>query len=121
MLLSDYIKHKLHQGESSFQDIGIRIGHDGEAYVDEDSHSRISFTTGLKGIQEEWSIGTYYGDNSVCVNLKFNGKKFHRHDYGVSIIPRFIRVGWYIRQIEKESGIREQTKKAIKDAVNINT
>jgi hypothetical protein len=54
---------------------------------------------------EKWSIGHYYGDSSLCVNLEFDGRRYHRHDHGVSLIPRFIRLGWAITSIERESGL----------------
>ena len=55
--------------------------------------------------RDKWEIGHYIGNNSICINLEFNGKKYHRHDYGVSLIPRFIRLGYLITKLEKESGI----------------
>ena len=58
--------------------------------------------------QEIWSIGHYCGDSSICVNLTFRGKTYHRSDYGHSIIPRFIRLGWAIASLEKESGLLQQ-------------
>ena len=65
---------------------------------------------------EKWSIGHYYADSSICVNLEFDGGKFHRHDHGHSLIPRFIRLGWAIASIERESGLldyRDQIKAAV--------
>lgn len=59
-----------------------------------------------------WDIGTYFGAGSVCVNLHFDGKTYHRHDY-IGIFPRWIRIGWYVRSIERESGIREWTKRYV--------
>lgn len=53
--------------------------------------------------EEKWDIGCYYGERSVCVNLHYDGKTYHRHDY-FSIFPRWLRIGWYVRSIEKESG-----------------
>lgn len=54
---------------------------------------------------EKWSIGHYYSDDSICVNLEFDGKTFHRHDNGFGPIPRFIRLGWAIVSLERESGL----------------
>ncbi len=56
--------------------------------------------------KESWSIGCYYGSRSICVNLDFDGASYHRSDYGLSPIPRFIRLGWAIASIERESGLR---------------
>jgi hypothetical protein len=60
----------------------------------------------VKRINSVWTIGTYGGRDSLCVNLDFGGTRFHRHDFG-GILPRAIRIGIFIEQIEKESGIRD--------------
>ena len=60
----------------------------------------------MKYIEAEWSIGTYSGGkDSLCVNLDFGGQIFHRHDFG-GLLPRAVRIGRFIEQLEDESGCR---------------
>lgn len=63
--------------------------------------------------KEEWNIGCYFSDDSVCINLKYDGKDYHRHDNG-GILPRWVRMGWYIWRIEKESGCRKDAAEYVK-------
>ena len=53
---------------------------------------------------EQWDIGTYCGEETVCVNLRYNGINYHRHDYG-GFLPKKLRIGRYIRQVRKEAGV----------------
>lgn len=67
----------------------------------------------MKHIDSVWTIGTYgRGRDSVCVSLDFGGKRFHRHDFG-GILPRAVRIGIFIEQIEKESGCREHDERFV--------
>ena len=66
----------------------------------------------------EWSIGTYYGPDSLCVNFKFDGHKFHRHDSG-GLESRHVRLGKMIESIEDESGVRVRAAEAIIEAEKI--
>ena len=64
----------------------------------------------MKYKEAVWSIGTYGdGAGSLCVNLDFDGRRFHRHDFG-GVLPRFIRLGKFITELERESGCRESDK-----------
>ena len=67
----------------------------------------------MKYKKVQWEIGTYCGKNSVCINMEYNGKAYHRHDY-MGILPRWMRIGWYIRQIERESGCKKYSDKYVK-------
>lgn len=53
-----------------------------------------------------WEIAHYCGSKSICVNLFYKGKNYHRHDYG-GFLPRWIRIGWYVRSIQNESGMEQ--------------
>lgn len=50
-----------------------------------------------------FEIGAYCGPQSLCVNYNANGVMLHRHDYGFWPIPKFIRIGWYVRSIQREA------------------
>jgi len=57
--------------------------------------------------QVVWNIGTYSrGRNSVFVRLDFDGRTFYRHDCG-GILPRWMRIGLFVEEIEEESGLRK--------------
>ena len=58
----------------------------------------------MKYLKAVWEIGTYSGSkDSLCVNLDFAGQRFHRHDFG-GLLPRAVRIGRFIEQLEDESG-----------------
>ena len=60
--------------------------------------------------EQQWRIGEYCPNaDSVCVNLDYEGRRYHRHDYG-SIWPRWVRIGWFVRSIERESRCVEESR-----------
>ena len=67
----------------------------------------------MKYIEAEWGIGTYGGGkDSLCVTLDFGGRRFHRHDFG-GVLPRAVRIGRFIEQLEVESGCRNHQQEYI--------